>query len=135
MKIMKNLKAKIFKNLNISFLSFVVALVLSALAPNNLKADEPIYRLYNSTTLDHLYAKKSEVAALTAKGWSNEGIGWYAPLSGTPVYRLYNAAIKKHLCTTNDKEKDTLLGQGWSLDGFCVTQEAKFLSIVYIILA
>jgi hypothetical protein len=131
---MKNLKTKTFKNLNISFLSFVVALVLSALAPNNLKADEPIYRLYNSEIPDHLYtASFEEVKKLCNKdGWVCEGIAWYAPssTSGLAVYRLYNPNGKQHFYTTNLKEEESLLKRGWLREGIlCYSSDNKTVPV------
>ncbi|MCR4949862.1 MAG: hypothetical protein K6A40_00915 [Solobacterium sp.] len=78
-----------------------------------------MYRLYNPNSGEHFFtAKEKEKDALVSYGWSNEGIGWYAPAeSETPVYRLYNAEGGEHHYTTNPREKDALVGFGWTYEG------------------
>jgi uncharacterized protein (TIGR03437 family) len=74
---------------------------------------EPFYRLYSSTTLEHLYTTDSyEYAVLGTRGWSQEGeIGQVlngpkniAGTDATPYYRLYNPSIFQHLWTTDRNE-------------------------------
>lgn len=71
---------------------------------------QPMYRLYLPTNGEHLYTSdRNEVIVLaTNNGWTYEGVGWYAPLSGTPVYRLYNSGLKNHLYTSDLNEGNTL---------------------------
>ena len=73
-----------------------------------------MYRIMNPSTGEHFYTSSAkEVQVNVASGaWKYEGIGWVAPLSGTPVYRL--AAIPGtgsagHLFTTSTKERDAAL--------------------------
>ena len=78
----------------------------------------PLYRLYNSYTLEHLFtASAEERDMLVSVGWNYEGIAWYIPNSGEPVYRLYNPYDDSHFYTLSTEEIDTLLPLGWELDG------------------
>jgi hypothetical protein len=77
-------------------------------------ADVLIYRLYNSSSKEHLYTKdKNEYTTLGINGWSKEGVGWIAPDTGTPIYRLYSPVTGGHLYTKNASEKETLIKSGW----------------------
>lgn len=79
----------------------------------------PIYRLYMPSTGEHLYTSdKHEYDTLYKKyGWGQEGIGWYAPSSGTAVYRLYQPGLKNHLYTTDKNEVKVLTSKyGWVTD-------------------
>lgn len=81
-----------------------------------------MYRLYNKYTGEHLYTKnKNEIVTLVnAYRWTLEGIGWYAPSSGTPVYRLYNPGTGEHFYTMDAHEKSTLISQyHWNDEGLC----------------
>lgn len=78
-----------------------------------------IYRLYNSINGEHLYTTDhNEVVTLVhSHGWTDEGIGWYAPKSGKAVYRLYNAGLQNHLYTTDENEvKELTQKHGWVKD-------------------
>lgn len=78
-----------------------------------------VYRLYNSSTGEHLYTTDSyEARVLTRRdGWTYEGIGWYAPKSGIPVYRLYNPVLRNHLYTTDMNEVRVLSTKDiWTVD-------------------
>lgn len=78
-----------------------------------------IYRLYMPSNGEHLYTTDvNEVNVLVSQhGWAYEGVGWYAPASGTPVYRLYNAGLQNHLYTTDTNEVNVLTAyHGWSKD-------------------
>lgn len=80
---------------------------------------KPIYRLYMPSTGEHLYTSdKNEYDTLYQKyGWGQEGIGWYAPSSGTAVYRLYQPGLKNHLYTTDKNEVRVLTSKyGWVTD-------------------
>lgn len=80
---------------------------------------KPIYRLYMPSTGEHLYTSdKHEYDTLYQKyGWGQEGIGWYAPSSGTAVYRLYQPGLKNHLYTTDKNEVKVLTSKyGWVTD-------------------
>ena len=50
-------------------------------------------------------------------GWHDEGIAWYAPLTGNPVYRLYNPYVSDHHYTLSSYERDHLVSVGWSDEG------------------
>lgn len=80
---------------------------------------KPIYRLYLPSTGEHLYTSdKNEYDTLYRRfGWGQEGIGWYAPSSGTAVYRLYQPGLKNHLYTTDKNEVRILTTKyGWLAD-------------------
>ncbi|MDR2834524.1 MAG: hypothetical protein LBV67_12505 [Streptococcaceae bacterium] len=77
-----------------------------------------MYRVYNKNSGEHFYtANKYERENLVKLGWSAEGIGWFAPKTGTPVYRVYNKNSGDHHYTTNKFEKDNLVRLGWSYEG------------------
>ena len=108
---------------------WVGALVVLALAPS-LCAPVPVwassgssvsmYRLYNRYTGEHFYTSDvSERDHLVSVGWSYEGVGWVAPVSGDPVYRLYNGHVRggDHHYTTSASERDSLVRAGWSYEG------------------
>ncbi len=79
-----------------------------------------MYRLYNRYTGEHFYTSDvSERDHLVSVGWSYEGVGWVAPVSGDPVYRLYNGHVRggDHHYTTSASERDSLVRAGWSYEG------------------
>ena len=79
-----------------------------------------MYRLYNRYTGEHFYTSDvSERDRLVSVGWSYEGVGWVAPVSGDPVYRLYNGHVRggDHHYTTSASERDSLVRAGWSYEG------------------
>lgn len=83
-------------------------------------ATEPVYRMYNPNTGEHLYttdANERNVLYAT-QGWGYEGIGWYAAKgTGKPVYRLYNPQLGNHLYTTDTHEISVITSeQGWVAD-------------------
>ena len=74
--------------------------------------------MYNPNTGEHFYTSTpEEQRVLKAAGWRDEGVGWYAPLSGEPVYRLYNPNSGDHHYTMSKNEKDTLSAIGWNYEG------------------
>jgi Metallo-peptidase family M12B Reprolysin-like/Calx-beta domain/Repeat of unknown function (DUF5648) len=81
----------------------------------------PLYRLYNTALLRHLYTTDAnEYNVLGNLGWTKEGeTGYIAsqpnPFS-TPFHRLYNTAVQRHLWTTDQNEVNVLTGLGWSYD-------------------
>ncbi|MDR2977120.1 MAG: hypothetical protein LBV19_07455 [Streptococcaceae bacterium] len=78
-----------------------------------------IYRLYNKNTGEHFYTSNAyELINLQKAGWTSEGIGWYAPLTGEPVYRIYNpnAAGGDHYYTTSKFEAEHNVSLGWKWD-------------------
>lgn len=76
-----------------------------------------VFRMYNPNSGEHLYTlSKQERISLISAGWTPEGIGWFAPSTGTTVYRLYNPYEYMHLYTSDTKERDRLVGLGWHLD-------------------
>lgn len=78
-----------------------------------------MHRLYNPNSGEHFYTSSStEKKTLVAAGWSDEGIGWFAPeTSNTPVYRLYNENTGDHHYTMDAKERDNLIRAGWNDEG------------------
>ena len=86
---------------------------------NNHYGVDPMYRLYNPNTGEHIYTSDlGEKDYLSAIGWNFEGIGWNAPVnSDTPVYRLFNSFTSEHYYTLYEFEKDILVGLGWDDEG------------------
>ena len=79
-----------------------------------------MYRLYKPSTGEHFYTSNvKEKRILTQRrGWTFEGIGWYAPkTSETPVYRLRHIATNAHHYTTSTTERDALKKRGWKDEG------------------
>lgn len=78
----------------------------------------PVYRLYNSQTGEHFYTVFSqEYYNLVNAGWTYEGVGWNAPVSGWYVYRLLNPNTGDHHYCMDTNEKDTLIARGWAYEG------------------
>ncbi len=93
---------------------------------NGNEAEEPLsaqimYRAYNPYSGEHHYtADKSELDAIVAAGWVDEGVGWVAPVeSAVPVYRLYNSyePLGDHHYTTDRDEYDAAVAAGWTGEG------------------
>ncbi len=82
-------------------------------------ATQPMYRLYNPNTHEHLYtADTNERDTLILVGWDYEGIGWYAPVkSETPVYRVFHPGVSDHHYTTDYIEYQHLIANGWNDEG------------------
>ncbi len=77
-----------------------------------------MHRLYNPYSGEHFYtASDSERDDVVAAGWTYEGVGWTAPLSGDPVYRLYNPYAGEHHYTLSADERDALIAGGWTDEG------------------
>lgn len=101
-----------------------LALVMGLILPGGAAsaADTPsvtVYRLYLEDNKEHLFTTDyNEVKVLTTQhGWTDEGVAWYAPKSGTAVYRLYNAELQNHLYTTDLNEIKVLTTkEGWTMD-------------------
>lgn len=83
------------------------------------KKDEVyMYRLYNANSGEHFYTSNADEADyLVTVGWTYEGVGWTAPVSGDPVYRLYNANSGEHHYTMSTDECSMLVDAGWTLEG------------------
>ena len=80
----------------------------------------PMFRLYNRWTYEHFYCSDpAERDKLVSVGWTDEGIGWYAPSTGDPVYRLYNqwAPGGDHHYTMDLEEYEYLVSVGWTGEG------------------
>ncbi len=76
---------------------------------------QAMYRLYNSWSGEHFYtANAEERDNLVVEGWTYEGIGWKAPVTGDPVYRLYNSYAGDHHYTLDEEERDGLIAGGWT---------------------
>ena len=78
-----------------------------------------MFRLYNPNSGEHFFTSSAgERDLLVSAGWTNEGIGWKAPVtSNTPVYRLYNPNGGEHHYTTSVAEKNNLVAMGWNDEG------------------
>lgn len=108
---------------------FMLSSALSASAAENSKESTaetesvPIYRRYNPGNGEHFYTtNKAEADYLvTAQGWSDEGIGWYAPKNaadrGNPVYRFYHPTLGVHRYTADKTEREALIYYGWNAEG------------------
>ena len=113
---------KRIRNLLLS-LAVVFSLFLpNVLSPTMVHAEEDVvamYHLYNPNSGEHFYTNDPAEKERNVKaGWSDEGIGWYAPSkSNKPVYRLYNVNAGDHHYTMNAAEKDTLVNLGWKYEG------------------
>jgi len=86
-------------------------------------ANIPMYRLYNPTTGEHFYTADLYEATVNVAGggWTSEGIGWWAPPTGTgsPVYRLNakpGGGAVGHLYTLNYTEWMNAIKSGQWLD-------------------
>lgn len=105
-------------------LAFTLAITCFTITPEQANAAEatektvPIYRLYHWGNYEHLYTSdENEVSTLAEAGWEYEGVGWYAPTSGTAVYRLYNPVLNNHLYTTDLNEIKVLTTKDvWVMD-------------------
>lgn len=81
-------------------------------------AVEPVYRLYNPYSNEHLFVTdEGEYDSLGAIGWKQEGVAWNAPKEGDPVYRLFNPYTGGHFYTLSEKERDDCVAAGWREDG------------------
>ena len=106
---------------------------------------QPIYRLYNRLTSEHLFTtSKSEydnLAALCTIGrdfWIPEGIDWFSyqtqNSNTSVVYRLYNAQLGKlgrnsHYYTSDAAEASRLVANsGWIYDTFSGSSNVCYLS-------
>lgn len=77
-----------------------------------------MYRMYNPNSGEHFYtASNTERLSLIRAGWNYEGIGWNAPLTGSPVYRLYNPNAGDHHYTRSAGERNALVRAGWNYEG------------------
>lgn len=77
-----------------------------------------MYRMYNKNSGEHFYtADRQERNGLRVLGWTYEGIGWIASVSGSPVWRLYNENAGDHHYTTDEREREALIRAGWKDEG------------------
>lgn len=91
-----------------------------------------MYRLYNPNSGEHFYtASLYEATSVAAAGWRWEGIGWVAPLKGSPVYRLYNPNAGDHHYTMSAYERNYLIRVGWRNEGIGWYSDGKDQSIIY----
>lgn len=82
------------------------------------KRSSSVYRIYNPNSGEHFYTGNgTEVNNLKKAGWKDEGLGWFAPSSGSNVYRLYNPNAGDHHYTMNLNEKNNLVKVGWKYEG------------------
>ena len=89
------------------------------------------YRLYNPNSGEHFYTVNlNEATRLANIGWRWEGIGWVAPLTGSPVYRLYNSNAGDHHYTLSTRERDNLVRLGWKYEGIGWYSDGKDQSAI-----
>ena len=74
-----------------------------------------VNRVYNPSTGEHLFiTEKSDLDWYTARGWTDEGAAWFAPLqSNEVVYRLCNPYSGDHMFTKDPAEVETMKSNGW----------------------
>ncbi len=87
----------------------------------------PVYRLYLTTTKEHLFTTDAnEYATLATRGWTQEGTAYHAydgsaavdGVAAVPEYRLYDPSSLQHLLTTDRNEYFTLRTGGvWQPEG------------------
>ncbi|MGL9817018.1 MULTISPECIES: hypothetical protein [Enterococcus] len=76
------MKKRFSFGLSVLLIGLLFSLFLSTKAE---AATNDMYRLYNPNSGEHFYtANTHERDLLKRVGWSDEGIGWYAPTSGDP---------------------------------------------------
>jgi len=96
----------------------IAAATLTPSTPSTTSS-KVVYRIYNPNTGEHFYTESlGERNADIRNGWSDEGIGWSAPTSGTPVYRVFNPNVHggDHYYTTSIGEANSLISKGWRPD-------------------
>ena len=108
---------------------FILTLVLTTLLMSSAafsKLYSPVYRLYNPTSLEHLYTTSNdEVIELVEKqGWKNEDVAFVSenknespsPEKIDVIYRIFNPKSGEHLYTIDLPEIETLKNSGWTVD-------------------
>jgi len=85
---------------------------------------QPEYRLYDQVNYRHLFTTSFNEANTLGQlpHWTDEGIAAYilpSPVAGSvALYRLSNPDVADmHLLTTDMTELNTLVGQGWTIEG------------------
>ena len=69
----------------------------------------PVRRMYNPNSGEHFYTVDTrEQYSLCEAGWRDEGVAWYAPMTGDWVYRMYNPNAGDHFYTTDRHEAGVL---------------------------
>lgn len=81
--------------------------------------DVDLYRLYNSTTDEHLYTvDASEKNQLIGSGWTDEGVAWVTPSAAKDAaFELYNPTTGDRHYTTDMEEYVRLVLAGWDQEG------------------
>jgi len=86
--------------------------------------DEPLYRLYNTTSRRHLWTSDfNEYTTLAIEGWNQEGIAGYvfpsavASVAPDPLYRLSLPTTALHVWTSDPTEDSALIAGGWTQEG------------------
>ena len=85
----------------------------------------PMYRMYNPGSGEHFFTGNAEERDMLVKaGWTNEGVGFRAPVrSDVPVYRLYNPNAGDHHYTSGREERAMLVKAGWKDEGIAFYAE------------
>ncbi|WP_288340054.1 trypsin-like peptidase domain-containing protein [uncultured Allobaculum sp.] len=102
--------------------SYIYAYVASYAA-----IDEPVYRLYNPNSGEHLYTTEyNELVNCINYGWKDEGVAWHSEKNGVPLYRLYNPNAGDHHYTLDTAERAALVEMGWTAEGItCYTSASE----------
>ncbi len=82
--------------------------IIAPLMSTSRGATVPVYRLYNSTTNNHLFTSDfNEYGVAAGLGYKKEGIAFYAcAAEQKPVYRMYSGLVGDHLYTVSSLERD-----------------------------
>ncbi|MDM8540808.1 choice-of-anchor D domain-containing protein [Desulfococcaceae bacterium HSG9] len=89
---------------------------------------QAVHRFYSETLQTHLFTvdenEKEHLIANAADVWRYEDVAFYVPADYQdgmlPVYRFYSEALKVHLFTVDENEKNTLVetaGDVWRFEG------------------
>lgn len=102
--------------------SYIYAYVASYAA-----IDEPVYRLYNPNSGEHLYTTEyNELVNCVNYGWKDEGVARHSEKNGVPLYRLYNPNAGDHHYTLDTAERAALVEMGWTAEGItCYTSASE----------
>jgi hypothetical protein len=81
----------------------------------DLHGDIPVHSLTSPAGTSLLSIDRSEIAALVAERWTDDGVIGSAGVGGAPVYRFAKGPY--HMHTTSTAERAALLAWGWKDEG------------------
>lgn len=114
---MKDVKmGKFAHRIAVALAGAMIALGAMVAAPTTAQAASVLlYRAYNPWSGEHIFTlDKAEYRSLGEQGWTQEGIAFEEPETGSPVFRLYNPFSGDHHYTTSRDEYERLGSQGWN---------------------